>query len=239
MWALGTRGMAVLSLMVVPMAALSAQLVEVSPPVTRNAGGLALTLGVPVGEFHDFVKFGGGVGGYYMRTFDRAGTIGLRIDGMFIVYGSETVRRPLSQTIQRVTVDVTTTNAFASLGVGPQWTPATGRVRPYLYGTAGFSYFATESSVRGDADFSPFVSSTNFDDVTFALAGGGGLAIRLSSGRTPVSLDLSAAMLRHGETRYLREGSIEELPDGSIVISPIQSHTSMALFKIGVAFGFR
>lgn len=232
-------GIAVLSLLVLPLSSISAQLVEVSPAVTRNAGGASLALGFPVGEFHDFVEFGGGFGGYFLRTFDRAGTLGLRVDGMFIVYGSETVRRPLSETIRRVTVDVTTTNSFASLGVGPQWVPATGRVRPYLYGTAGLSYFATESSVRGDTEFVPFVSSTNFDDVTFALTGGGGLVVRLTSGRTPVSLDLSAAMLRHGETRYLREGSIEELADGSVAISPIQSRTSMILLEIGVGIGFR
>lgn len=217
----------------------AAQLVEVEPPTTRFAGGGSVNLGVPVGEFQDFIDFGGGLGGFFLANFDRAGSLGLRVDGMFIVYGNETVRRPFSETIPRVTVDVTTNNFFVSLGVGPQWTPVTGRVRPYLFGTVGFSYFATESSVSGGAGFTPFAQSTNFDDVTYALAGGGGLAIRLSSGRTPVSLDLGAHYLRHGETRYLREGGIEELSDGSVLISPIQSTTNMVLFKIGVAFGFR
>lgn len=217
----------------------AAQLVEVEQPTTRFAGGGSVNLGLPVGEFQDFIDFGGGLGGFFLANFDRAGTIGLRVDGMFIIYGNETVRRPFSQTIRRVTVDVTTNNFFVSLGVGPQWTPATGRVRPYVYGTVGFSYFATESSVSGDFDFTPFARSTNFDDVTYALAGGSGLAIRLSSGRVPVSLDLAAEYLRHGETRYLREGGIEELPDGTVLISPIQSNTNMVLFKIGVAFGFR
>jgi hypothetical protein len=217
-----------------------AQLVEVEPATTRIAGGLGLSLGVPVGEFQNFIDFGGGFGGFFLANFDRQGTVGLRVDGRVIVYGNETVRRPFSETIPRVTVDVTTSNFFASLGVGPQWTPAIGRVRPYVYGTIGFSYFATESSVSGDADFlPPFVQSTNFDDLTYALAGGGGLAIRLSSGRTPISLDLGAEYVRHGETRYLREGGIEERPDGTVVIFPIESHTNMLLFKIGVAFGFR
>jgi hypothetical protein len=217
-----------------------AQLVELEPPRTRFAGGVGVDLGVPVGEFQDFIDFGGGLGGFFLANFDRAGSVGLRVDGRVIIYGHETVHRPFSETIRRVTVDVTTSNFFVSFGAGPQWTPATGRVRPYLFGTVGFSYFATESSVSGDDDFlPPFVRSTNFDDVTYALTGGGGLAIRLSSGHVPVSLDLGAEYLQHGETQYLREGGIEELPDGTVLISPIQSNTNMMLFKIGVAFGFR
>ncbi len=231
----------VLGLVVAGVAAppVPAQLVEVREPGSRFGGGLGVVLGVPVGEFGDFVKFGGGLDGYFLATLERSGAIGLRVDGRFIVYGSETVRRPLSETIRRVTVDVTTTNFFVSLGAGPQWMVPRGRVRPYAFGTVGLSYFATESSVRGDVDFSPAISSTNFDDVTWALSGGGGLIIRLSSGRTPVSLDLSGQFLRHGETRYLREGGIEELPDGFLRITPIESTTNMVLVRIGVALGFR
>ncbi len=217
---------------------LSAQLVEVDPRPGRFAGGVGLSMGVPVGEFQDFIDFGGGFGGYLVTHFDDARTIGLRADVGFIIYGSETVRRPFSDTIRRVTVDVTTTNSFFALGVGPQWTPATGRVRPYVYGTVGLSYFFTESSVRGDADFTPFVSSTNFDDVTFALAGGGGLVVRLTGGNRPISLDFASEFLRHGETRYLREGGIQERPDGSIFVTPIESNTNMVLFRIGIAIGF-
>ena len=154
-----------------------------------------------------------------------------------LIYGHESLKRPLSSTIQRVTVDVDTDNLIASLGVGPQLTLGHGALRPYLYGTVGFSYFATVSSASGTADAGSFASSTNFDDVTAALTAGGGLLLRISRGMHPVSLDLSAQKTYHGETTYLRKGSLLESPDGSISFIPIRSEANLVTFRIGVAIG--
>lgn len=207
---------------------------EVRP---RGAVGGHVVLAFPVGEFENFVDFGGGLGAFALVNLDRDGVVGLRFDGSLLLYGSETVRRPLSQTVQRVFVDVTTNNFIVSLGVGPQFTVGRGVVRPYVFGTVGFAYFATESSVRGTADFDSFASSTNFDDVTLALSSGGGLVIQLSRGRHPVSLDLSASMQRNGRTRYLREGSIRERADGSVYFTPIESEANLMVVKAGVSVG--
>ena len=203
----------------------------------RSLFGINGVLARPVGEFQDFVDWGGGIDLYGVINLSRRGPVGIRIDGSVLMYGHETLRQPLSNTIQRVMVDVDTDNLIGSLGVGPQLTLGQGALRPYVYGTVGFSYFATVSSASGTADRDAFASSTNFDDVTTALTAGGGLLLRLSRGKHPVSLDLSAQKTYHGETTYLREGSLLESPDGSISFVPIRSETNLLTFRVGVAIG--
>jgi hypothetical protein len=61
--------------------------------------------------------------------------------------------------------------------------------------------------------------------------------ITLSCGETPVHLDLSARYIGNGRVRYLREGSIEENPDGSVTITPIESETNLWWIQVGVAVG--
>ena len=204
---------------------------------SRSLLGISGVLARPVGEFQDFVDWGGGIDLYGVINLSRRGPVGIRIDGSVLMYGHETLRQPLSNTIQRVMVDVDTDNLIGSLGVGPQLTLGQGPLRPYVYGTVGFSYFATVSSASGTADAGAFASSTNFDDVTTALTAGGGLLLRLSRGKHPVSLDFSAQKTYHGETAYLREGSLLESPDGSISFVPIRSETNLVTFRLGVAIG--
>ena len=209
-------------------------LVEASP---TSRFGIAGVLLAPVGEFDQFVDLGGGVNVYGVVGLDRKGVAGLRFDGSFMGYGHERVTVPLSRTVQRVFVDVTTTNLLASFGMGPQITIGNGPLRPYVYGTVGFSYFATVSSVGGTRDFGDFGSSTNFDDLTFATAVGGGLLISLSEGRRPVALDLSVRSLFNGRTEYLRSGSIIDRPDGSIAFTPIVSDANLLEFRAGFSIG--
>ncbi len=206
-------------------------------------GGLGGAVGInavlvrPVGEFRNFVEWGGGGGLYGLVTFDRDRQLGLRFDGSVTVYGHESFQVPLSETVRRVFVDVNTNNFIVSLGVGPQITLGTGPIRPYLFGTAGFSYFGTVSDVSGSSNYDSFASSTNFDDFTTALTGGGGLLLRMGRGRHPVSVDLSVQSTYHGTTEYLRRGSIVEHFDGSVTLFPIRSETNLLAFRAGVVIG--
>lgn len=208
------------------------------PP--RGEAGLEGVLAVPVGEFADYVGLGGGVRGFGILYLDDQGTFGLRLDASWIVYGSTTVRRQLSPTIPFVDVDVTTENGIGSFGLGPHVMLGHGTVRPYLRGSVGLSYFATTTSVEGTRDTEPFASSTNFDDTTFALIGGGGLRVVVAEARShPISLDVGATYMRHGETEYLREGGLRETPGGGVEIEAIRSETSLATFHLGVTVGIR
>jgi hypothetical protein len=208
-------------------------------PVRGEFGG-GLVLAVPVGEFGEYVDLGGGISAFAVLYVDDQETIGLRVSGSWLIYGSNTVRVPLSPTVPFVDVDVTTQNWIGSLGFGPQIVLGHGAVRPHLHGSVGFSYFATTTSVEGSHSSGPFASTTNFDDFTFALEGGGGLRIALVERRSnPLSLDLGTSFLRHGLTDYLREDGLVEAPGGGVEVRPIRSRTSLAKFYVGVSYGMR
>ncbi len=207
---------------------------------SRWHGGGGLTLAIPQGELADNVDTGFGLGGHLVYGLDPAGAVGLRLDAAVVTYGSERFRRPLSRTVSRVSVDVQTRNNILLLGFGPQLALPAGRVRPYVNGAVGLGYFYTESSVEGSGnfDFQDFARTTNFDDLSFAYGAGGGLGIALSRGRTPVYLALDLQYRAHGETRYLREGSIEEDGTGRVFITPLRSDADLLVAQLGISVGF-
>lgn len=197
-----------------------------------------LLVAQPLGEFADYIDWGGGFGGEILFAFDRQGAIGLRLGLAYMIYGHESKRVPLGPDLGRVQVDVNTSNNIVVLGIGPQIMLPTGTVRPYLNGTVGLSYFFTESSVEGTSNYEPFARTTNFDDATFAWTAGGGLYIPLSkSGRRPISLDIGAHYHANGEVEYLREGSIREDGTGAIFFDPIRSQTNLITYRLGVTIG--
>jgi hypothetical protein len=229
----------VISAMLVPAAA-HAQYSHFDEPrgASRAFAGIHLMVAQPLGEFDDYIDWGGGIGGELLYAFDSQGAIGLRANLGIMIYGHETKRVPLSETLGRIRVDVSTSNNIFVFGIGPQVMLPSGTVRPYLNGTAGLSYFFTRSSVEGSSDLEPFASSTNFDDATFAWAAGGGLYIPLRKGRkNPLSLDIGAQYHANGEARYLREGSIQEDGTGNVFIDPIRSQTNLITYRLGITVG--
>jgi hypothetical protein len=179
-----------------------------------------------VGEFSRYVSLGGGIGSGVVYNFDDRRTWGLRLDASYLIYGSETRHVAVDPLVD---LDVRTRNQIVSVGVGPQLTLGGHGIRPYFFGSVGFSYFWTMSSI-GDAG-----ANTNLDDFAFAGTAGGGLLIPVHRGHRPVFIDLSATYQRNGRVRYLRKGSIEEAPDGSLTITPIESGGNLLLFRAGVS----
>jgi len=193
----------------------------------------------PIGEFRDYVQHGGGLNLAVVWPVTPENAFALRADGGFVIYGSETTEVCFSTTVGcRIRLDLTTTNSIAYLNAGPQLMMPRGAVRPYVNGAIGFSYFATTSSVKGDDNGDEIASDTNFDDITFAWAAGGGLMIPLSMGSTPVLLDIGARLNRNGEVEYLKKGDIEDGPNG-IEFTPTRSEADLVTFQVGVTIGNR
>ncbi|HSJ08489.1 MAG TPA: hypothetical protein VK928_01210 [Longimicrobiales bacterium] len=213
------------------------QSVELPPPnVYFTVQGMYAR---PVGEFRDYVQHGGGLNAAVVWPVTTASPLALRADGGFVVYGSETKEVCFSSTVGcRIRLDLTTTNSIAYLNAGPQLMVPTGTVRPYINGAIGFSYFATTSSVKGVNDGDDIASDTNFDDITLAFAGGGGVMVSLSRGSTPILLDVGARFNRNGEVEYLKKGDIEETPTG-IRYTPTRSEADLVTFQVGVTIGNR
>jgi len=215
-------------------------------PVTHDGeprfqGGGALTIAQPAGQFKQYVNNGVGVGGHALYRIGALGAFALRVDGSFVQYGRETKRVMLSPTVGgRVKVDLTTSNNIYWLGVGPQLMAPRGPVRPYINGTVGLAYFATESSLKGVDDVESEFHNTNLDDLRFSFGGGTGVLIPIAHGRrTLVFLDLGARFINNGRTQYLREGGIEDLPNGDVRLHPIASNANLWTYHVGVSIGGR
>lgn len=226
---------------------LAASLVVTAPMILRAQQassaevGLWLAGSFPRGEFDDFVGTGFGVGGHLSFPISEPGWLRVRLEGGNVVYGREELTVPLSSTIRRVRADVTTTNNVSFLGIGPELARPVGSLRPSVHGLVGLGYLFTQSSVRGSSDDffhrRGFARTTNFDDLTLALGVGGGLGIVLGPSARSPRLDVGVQYRFQGDARYLREGGIEERPDGSLLLRPIESDTDLLLLRAGVTFG--
>lgn len=212
---------------------------EPGPRRSPVFGGASLVYGRPTGDFATYVQHGFGLDGFGRYKVDRRGIFSLGLEGGWMQYGRETIRAPLSSTVGRVTVDVTTSNNILFLGGGPQLTVPTGPVRPYVNGGIGFSYFVTQSSVEGSGnnDYS-FAESTNFDDFVAATTAGFGVYIPLGLKRE-AGLDIGWRYHNGGRGQYLREGSIVDRPGQSPLITPIESQTRLWSWRIGFVGGLR
>lgn len=215
-------------------------------PATRSGeprlmGGAALAIAQPIGDFADYVANGVGVAGHGLVRLGGAGAFALRLDGGFVNYGRERKTVPLSTTIGRVRVDVTTQNNIFWLGAGPQLMVPRGPVRPYVNGTAGFAYFSTTSGVEDRETNERIIDDTNYDDLTFSYGGGGGVLIPVArNARTLFMIDLGARVHDNGRNvRYLREGGIRDLPGGRIELDVIESRANLVTYHIGISVGSR
>lgn len=192
--------------------------------------GLAGVGGTPVGQFRNLVDHVKGGNANLNLNFNRRGTVALRIDGSYLLYGSENRPLPLAGPGGLLVGTMNTRFYIASLRAGPEFV-GTGRLRPYIFGTAGISYFATETSAG------ICCGTTNYHDAVASFAGGAGLRMDLThSRRRPVSLDLGASWVRNGKVNYLREGDIVSNPDGSFTFNPVRSETNLFLLHGGLTF---
>ena len=209
---------------------------QVPPLLTRFTVGGAPMLSEPKEQFGSNVGRGFGGGGMLLYHVDRSGLFSLRFDASGFSYGHEEKRVPFSETVGgRVLVDVWTTNWAAAFGFGPELAVPKGPVRPYLNTAFTGLLFRTTSSVGG-ADDGSVISSTNYSDATRAWVIGSGVAIPLSGKLSNLSLDLGVRYHRGGQASYLREGSIQDNPNGSITITSLNSRTPYLSYLIGVRF---
>ena len=87
---------------------LQAQGLRVAP---RALLGLSGTLGRPVGEFQQFVGWGGGLDLYGLIPLPGSSAMGLRVEGSLLLYGHESYRAPFSTILK--------SRLVASSGSGP------------------------------------------------------------------------------------------------------------------------
>jgi opacity protein-like surface antigen len=205
----------------------------------RSSGSFALIQSRPLGDLKSNIGFGYGGSAAYMFRLDHSGVLSLRGDGALLDYGHESMHVPLSPTIGgRIQVKVVTSNYVVPLSVGPQLTWPTGSVRPYVTAGIGGQYFYTESHIADRNEDSNAFSTTNQHDWTSAWVAGGGLYVQLAKkSGVNISLDLGVQYMNGGHAQYLKPGSIEDLANAQIRITPLESDTRMTLVRAGVRIG--
>jgi len=223
---------------IVLMACATTTALAQAPDSTRFTVGGSFIISQPKEEFRENVGNGYGGGGSVMYHLLRSGLLSLRFDGSGVVYGKERKRVPFSETVgERILVDVTTTNWIADFSLGPELALPSGRVRPYVGVAYSRLLFRTTSSVKGTrSNNDEIASTTNYKDGTGAWVYSGGLRVPLGPVTSPLSLDLGLRYHRGGNASYLREGSIQDNPDGSITITPLSSRTPFMVYSFGIQF---
>jgi hypothetical protein len=206
---------------------------QVSIPTRWTVGG-GFTLAQPRDSFAQNIGNGYGGGGEVIYHLVRSGILSLRTDVSAVSYGREKTRAPFSAYVPRVQLDVRTTNSIVALGWGPEVARPSGRFRPYAH--AGYSrlFFRTTSSVQATDE--TVASSTNHKDGTGAWVYGGGLRVKLGNEDLPLLLDTGVSYYKGGVASYLREGGIQDNPDGTITMSPLTSRTPFVVYRVGVKF---
>ena len=212
---------------------------ELARPIRSQVGG-QLMYAQPIGEFAEKINQGWGGALHGALLLGESGAFGLRFDAGFIGYGRERTRECLT-TSCLIEVDIHTSNNLAYVGVGPQLQVPSGPIRPYVAGQVGWTFLWTQSEVEGsDSDNRPFASTRNFSDNTFSYGGIAGLLIPISQNvRAPIALDLGARYLRNGRVEYLREGDIIINPGSQPTFDIQRSRADLVTYFVGITVGVR
>lgn len=173
------------------------------------------------------------------------------------VYGTRSFRPQVTNTVP-LDVRARTTNSIVSAGIGPQIYLLTGAVRPYVFGTVGFTSFVTATRTRANAtsprwhgNEDPYASSLDIDDVGMALSAGGGLSIKVKQG---IALDIAAVYQHNGIAEYMTQGYRDPAHvdwnrwyrdtlrdrryDRDRIGEPVVSEANLVSWRIGVTVGW-
>ncbi|HVT38852.1 MAG TPA: hypothetical protein VHE78_07400 [Gemmatimonadaceae bacterium] len=216
------------------------------PRVGPGSSPLVILLGTDVtwtpttGDFRNYLAGGWGLGAHVVQGLTSNMVLAIR--GAFRVTdnGSRTVRYPVARPgTNPVLVATTTQNNVTSGSLGVQFTAPTGRVRPYLFGAAGFAFFHTTSELT-NADSASRLAKRDFRDGGFGTEVGGGLLIALRGGTVPVILDVGVHSERSDNINLYTEKSVTYTgPAYPPAITTIQTAINAVAYRVGLSLGFR
>lgn len=209
----------------------------------QSIGG-GFMVGSPRGEYKDFnpqTGFGLQLQGMLISPSEYS-PFGIGMDIGFLIYSSDTERRPFSHTIPDVGVDVNRTNSMANLHFVFQVAPFQGPIQPYGEVYGGGSYFFTTTSIESDYFDKHITSDVNYDDFAWSYGAGGGLKILLvdSDFDSPeIFLDFKVRYLSGSRAKYLTKNDVV-INDRTHTVTyfPRESETDQLTFTIGVEARF-
>lgn len=214
-------GMAVLGL-AIGVSSLHGQRSALREVRDRGSFGFNIVVAQPLGAFRRTGDVAAG-----LTAFGVFGgpTLGLRIDGGWMVYDSEYQG-----------YGVSTTSQLGTLALGPQITLGRGPMRIYGFATAGGSLFWSNASYSCgcyDADF--YLDG----DFTTTTSAGAGLLINVARRNTPIAIDLGVRGVRHDRVKYVPANGFTQNSDGTFSGERVETPVEMRVFQLGVSIGIR
>jgi hypothetical protein len=194
----------------------------------EGSAGVTLVVAQPLGEFRRNGNVAAGLTGFAVVGLDRTASVGLRIDGAYMVYDAAYRGYGIS-----------TTSSIGTLAVGPQLTLGQGPLRVYGFGTFGGSVFWTSASYDGYCGC--YDSDVFFLDghLTTTTQLGTGVLITVSRRRTPVAIDLGVREMRHDRVTYVPAGGLTDNGDGTFTARRVETPVRLRVFQVGVSVGLR
>ena len=233
------RGVVVLVLAMMAVAAQSAEAQKRRHDRARGGPGGSFSVSLvgadAIGDLGTVVDKGFGLQLGGALPMAAAGHLRIRADAGFVVYGVE--RLYYCGFSCRVNSELTTTNNILFAGIGPELVLSRGDVQPYVFGTAGVSYFVTSSSLDDQDGYGPYLQTTNSSDAVYGLKSGGGLRLRMGGRHKAIYLDLGVERHDNGIANYLTRGDIQDNPDGTVTLFPNRSDADLTTFRLGVTIG--
>jgi hypothetical protein len=130
---------------------------------------------------------------------------------------------------------ITTRSSGLLAGVGPELSVPVGRLRAYTIATAGIAQLwnsaVRSGGVTPESNGSESRSGTRA--TSFAWSGGGGLAVPLSSSRTPATLEFGLRYYDAGSARYFKA---ERLTPA--VITTARLHSTFIAPSVGIVLHY-
>jgi len=215
------RRIVALALMVLP-SSLLAQRSALREVRSGNSGslGIDLVIAEPLGQFR---RHGNVAAGLAFNGVTAGRTLGVRIDGSWMVYDASYLG-----------YGVSTTSQIGTLMIGPQVTFGQGNMRFYGFLTGGGSLFWSNANYNDGCG----CSSSDFldGDLTFSRSAGAGVLLALSR---KVAIDVGVRENRHDQVTYVSAGGLTDNGDGTYTVNRVTSSVLMRVWQVGVSIGLR
>ncbi len=186
----------------------------------------------PSGSFAWYVGDGYGAGGHV--TLGGGGRrLAFRLDADYVRFAATTRARPY---LAGRPAMIATGSTIFSATAGPRVHVTARRLRADVGAGAGFARLTTTGTVSLGS-LPSLNGSTSFENLTYALAGDGGLGVCLRRGPAPLWLELSARYLRLGPSRWLREGNLPVGTVSGLYLKPTWSTSAQWVYRASLELG--
>ena len=219
-------------LLVIGSVALVAAAAPASAQIQHLAGGYLMG-SFPMGDWGEVAGFGLGIDGTDVIRKGPEKALAWRLSTGLLYNFSRTVGIPQANVGPNTALEIESKNWSLNFGLGPELSAATGAVRPFAYGTAGFDTYWTSSELFGTAGGSPFSAQHGDSRISFAWAAGLGIRRQVAEGYLgEVSVEYRSGMTH----RFLLPGEVTE--SGGVVTANRAERTSdQILVRIGTVLG--